>query len=42
MPRRFTLKTLAAAATVAGMGLTALSAQAADTIKVGVLHDRLY
>ena len=38
MPRRFTLKTLAAAATVAGMGFTALSAQAADTIKVGVLH----
>src|SRR6218665_1022883 len=38
MPRRFTLKTLAAAAAVAGIGFTALSAQAADTIKVGVLH----
>ena len=37
-PHRFTLKTLAAAAAVAGFGLVGLSAQAADTIKVGVLH----
>lgn len=37
-PRRFPLHTLAAAATVAGMGFSAMSVQAADTIKVGVLH----
>ena len=36
--RRTAMKTLAAAAAVAGLGLTGLSAQAADTIKVGVLH----
>ena len=36
--RRFTLKSLAAAAAVAGLGFTGLAAQAADTIKVGVLH----
>ena len=36
--RRFTLKTLAAAATVATLGFTGLSAHAQDTIKVGVLH----
>ncbi|WP_370679369.1 urea ABC transporter substrate-binding protein [Comamonas sp. GB3 AK4-5] len=35
-PRRFT--TLAAAAALAGFGFFGLSAQAADTIKVGVLH----
>ena len=38
MQRRYSLKALAAAAAVAGIGFTALSAQAADTIKVGVLH----
>ncbi|MDZ7657329.1 MAG: urea ABC transporter substrate-binding protein [Sulfurimicrobium sp.] len=37
-PRRFTLKTLSAAAVVASLGFTGLSAHAADTIKVGVLH----
>lgn len=37
-PRRLTLKTLAAAATVASLGFTGLSAHAQDTIKVGVLH----
>jgi len=36
--RRFTLKTLAAAATVATLGFTGLSAHAQETIKVGVLH----
>ncbi len=36
--RRLTLKTLSAAAAVASMGLIGLPAQAADTIKVGVLH----
>lgn len=36
--RRYTLKALAAAAAVTTFGLTGLSAQAADTIKVGVLH----
>jgi len=36
--RRYTLKALAAAAAVSTLGLTGLSAQAADTIKVGVLH----
>ena len=36
--RCFTLKSLAAAAAVAGFGFTGLAAQAADTIKVGVLH----
>ncbi|MGV3725926.1 urea ABC transporter substrate-binding protein [Hydrogenophaga sp.] len=36
--RRFTLKTLAAAATVATLSFTGLSAQAQETIKVGVLH----
>ncbi|MCU0942202.1 MAG: urea ABC transporter substrate-binding protein [Hydrogenophaga sp.] len=37
-PRRLTLKTLAAAATVASLGFTGLSAHAQETIKVGVLH----
>ena len=36
--RRLTLKTLSAAAAVASLGLFGLPAQAADTIKVGVLH----
>ena len=36
--RRSAMKTLAAAAAVASLSLTGLSAQAADTIKVGVLH----
>ncbi len=36
--RRFTLKTLAAAATVATLSFTGLSAHAQETIKVGVLH----
>ncbi|EGI78314.1 urea ABC transporter substrate-binding protein [Hylemonella gracilis] len=36
--RRYTLKALAAATAVSTFGLTGLSAQAADTIKVGVLH----
>ncbi|GAB3360004.1 MULTISPECIES: urea ABC transporter substrate-binding protein [Giesbergeria] len=36
--RRLTLKTLSAAAAVASIGLLGLPAQAADTIKVGVLH----
>jgi urea transport system substrate-binding protein len=36
--RRYTLKALAAAAAVSALGFTGLSAQAADTIKVGVLH----
>ncbi len=38
LERRTTLKTLAAAATVAGLSLVGVSAQAADTIKIGVLH----
>ncbi len=37
-PRRLTLKTLAAAAAVASLGFTGLSAHAQETIKVGVLH----
>jgi urea transport system substrate-binding protein len=36
--RRFSLKALSAAAAVASMGLLGVSAHAADTIKVGVLH----
>lgn len=36
--RRLTLKTLSAAAAVASLGLIGLPAQAADTIKIGVLH----
>ncbi|WP_367068138.1 urea ABC transporter substrate-binding protein [Oryzisolibacter sp. LB2S] len=38
LERRTAMKTLAAAAAVASLSLTGLSAQAADTIKVGVLH----
>ena len=38
MQRRFTLKALAAATAVSTLGLASLSAHAADTIKVGVLH----
>jgi len=37
-PRRLALKALSVAATVASLGFTGLSAHAADTIKVGVLH----
>ena len=38
-PRHFSLKTLAAAVAAAGLSLSLpFSAQAADTIKVGVLH----
>ena len=37
-PRRLALKALSVAATVASLGFTGLNAQAADTIKVGVLH----
>ncbi len=36
--RRIALKTLAAAAAVASLSVVGVSAQAADTIKVGVLH----
>ena len=36
--RRTTMKTLAAAAALAGLSFAGVSAQAADTIKVGVLH----
>ncbi|MGB3069313.1 MAG: urea ABC transporter substrate-binding protein [Ottowia sp.] len=36
--RRIAMKTLAAAAAVAGLSVAGVSAQAADTIKVGVLH----
>ncbi|HAJ14412.1 MAG: urea ABC transporter substrate-binding protein [Hydrogenophaga sp.] len=38
MQRRFTLKTLTAAATVATLAMTGLSAHAQSTIKIGVLH----
>ena len=36
--RRIAMKTLAAAAAVAGLSIAGVSAQAADTIKIGVLH----
>lgn len=36
--RRLTLKSISAAAAIASLGFTGLSAHAADTIKVGVLH----
>jgi urea transport system substrate-binding protein len=36
--RRHAVKTLAAAGIAASMGLAGFSAQAADTIKVGILH----
>lgn len=38
MQRRFTLKTLTVAATVATLAMTGLSAHAQSTIKIGVLH----
>ena len=38
MQRRSFIKQLALSAALAGVGLTAVPAHAADTIKVGVLH----